>query len=82
MDKIEIKVAENGFIVEYDDPTIVEANSKSQGPGDWKDPETYKVYPDVASLIRDLTTMLPNLKPEKSATEEFTSAFNEATQSE
>lgn len=82
MDKIEIKVAENGFIVEYDDPAIVEANNKSKGMGEWKDPETYKVYPDVASLIRDLTDMLPNLKPEKSATEEFTSAFNEATQSE
>lgn len=80
MDKIEIKVAENGFIVEYDDPAIIEANSQSEGK--WQDPETYKVYPDVASLIRDLTAMLPNLKPAKSPTEEYTSAFNEATQSE
>lgn len=80
MDKIEIKVAENGFIVEYDDPAIVEQNSKAEGK--WQDPETYKVYLDVASLIRDLTAMLPNLKPAKSPTEEYTSAFNEATQSE
>lgn len=80
MDKIKIKMAENGFIVEYDDPAIVEANSKPDAQ--WQDPETYKVYPDVAGLIQDLTAMLPNLTPEKSATEEFTSAFNQATQSE
>ena len=80
MSCIEIKAAENGFIVEYDDPAIVEANSQSEGK--WQDPETCKVYPDVASLIRDLTAMLPNLKPAKSPTEEYTSAFNEATQSE
>lgn len=80
MDKIKIKMAENGFIVEYDDPAIVEANGKPDSK--WQDPEVYKVYPDAASLVQDLTAMLPNLKPEKSPTEEYTSAFNQATQSE
>lgn len=80
MDKIKIKMAENGFIVEYDDPAVVEANSKPDSR--WQDPETYKVYPDVASLIQDLTAMLPNLKPEKTPNEEHTSSFNEAFQSE
>lgn len=81
MDKIKIEVAENGYIVEYDDPKIVAANRKDGAQ--WKDPEVNRVYADQAALMEDLATLLPELKQhEPNPAEEDTAAFNEAFQSE
>lgn len=81
MDKIEIKVADNGYIVEYDDAKIVEANRKEGAQ--WKDPETYRVYSTQAALMEDLATLLPELKAhEPDPAAEDTAAFNEAFKSE
>ena len=48
MDKIKIKAAQNGFILEYEDPAVVEENANSKSG--WKDPETNKVYTDPKAL--------------------------------
>ena len=81
MDKIKIEVAENGYIVEYDDPKIVAANRKDGAK--WKDPEVNRVYADQAALMGDLATLLPELKQhDQNPAEEDTEAFNEAFQSE
>ena len=74
MSCIEIKAAENGFIVEYDDPAIVDANQKSSSK--WQDPEVYRVYPDVDKLLADLPGLLADLKPESTETDDFESAFS------
>ncbi|MNN26093.1 hypothetical protein D3C81_1395910 [compost metagenome] len=81
MDSIKIKVADNGYMVEFDDPAIVEANSKN--PENWKDPETYRVYATQAALIEDLAALLPGLKmhePDPNA--EDTASFHKAFKSE
>lgn len=57
MDELKIKVADNGYVVEYDDPKIAAANSKDGAK--WKDPETYRVYSTQAALMQDLAELLP-----------------------
>ena len=78
MDKIEIKAAENGFIVEYDDPAIEEANANSKSG--WKDPETYKVYTDKKQLIKDIEAMLPMLASGEKEQSGFEAAFGKPTE--
>lgn len=78
MDEIKIKAAENGFIVEYDDPETVKANQDSKAG--WKNPETYKVYPDVKSLLADIETMLPMLVSGEKEQSDFEAAFGKSTE--
>ena len=79
--EIEIEVAENGYIVEWHDPAIMEANSKEGAK--WQDPKVQRVYSTQAALIEDLATILPGLKPmEPNPAAEDTAAFNEAFKSE
>ncbi len=81
MDELKIKVADNGYVVEYDDPKIAAANSKDGAK--WKDPETYRVYSTQAALMQDLAELLPKLKAnEPNPKDESTSSFNEAFKSE
>jgi len=81
MDRIYIEPAENGLILRYDDDKIRDANRKSGSK--WKDPEVKKVYPDAASMLQDLTNVLPTMKPRTaSATDEFAESFAEATTKE
>ena len=81
MDELKIKVADNGYVVEYEDEKIVAANSKEGAK--WKDPETYRVYSTQAALVQDLTSLLPKLKNnEPNPKDEDTSSFNEAFKSE
>ena len=81
MDKIEIKVADNGYIVEYNDDKVVAANAKDGAK--WKDPSTYRVYATQAALMEDMAALLPELKAhEPDPAKEDTSAFNEAFKSE
>lgn len=77
MERITIEPAENGYILRYDDPEIVK---KNRGPGPWVEPEVRKVYPDEASMIQDLSTLLPVLKSTPTASEDaYVEAFDEAT---
>lgn len=81
MDELKIKVADNGYVVEYDDPAVADANSKDGAK--WKDPETYRVYSTQAALLQDLAELLPKLKAnEPNPKDENTSSFNEAFKSE
>lgn len=74
MDRVTIEPAENGFILRYDDDKIRMENRKPNAR--WKDPEIKKVYPDEASMVQDLSTILPTLKPR--AEDDYSEAFNEA----
>lgn len=79
--EIEIEVAENGYIVQWKDPAVMEANSKEGAK--WKDPTIQRVYSTQAALMEDLATILPGLKPtEPNPAAEDTAAFNEAFKSE
>ena len=78
MDKIEIKAAQNGFIVEYDDPAIEKANEASESG--WKDPETYKVYTDPKQIIKDIEAMLPMLTSGEKEQSDFEAAFGKPTE--
>ena len=80
MDNIRITIAENGYMIEYDDPAIVEENIKANT---WKDPGTYRVYGTQAALMEDLAALLPNLKPHEPDPEaERAASFNDAFKSE
>ena len=78
MDSIKIKLAENGFVIEYEDPAITKKNSKKDAR--WEDPEVYRVYETQDALLADLAILIPKLagSPADKA-DEFQSAFNEAT---
>lgn len=78
MDKIEIKAAQNGFIIEYDDPEIVKANEASKSG--WKDPETYKVYTDPKAMLKDIEAMLPMLTSGEKESSDFEAAFGKSTE--
>lgn len=80
MDRIVIEPADNGYILRYDDPAI-QAENRKEG-SDWVDAEVRKVYPDEASMMQDLATILPSLSSDAKPAEEFNAAFNEAAKSE
>ena len=77
MDEIEITLAENGFVLEYADPAISEANSKEGAK--WKDPKVERVYTTQQALLKDLGALLPTMaKAKTTKADEYNSAFNEA----
>ena len=81
MDELKIKIAENGYILEYEDEEVEKANCKEGAK--YEDPEMYRVYSTQAALIQDLAVMLPKLKAsESNPKDESTSSFNEAFKSE
>ena len=57
MDCLRIEIADNGLILEYDDPDIRARNRSDDGP--WEDPTRRHVFTDVASLTKVLTTVIP-----------------------
>lgn len=77
MERVTIERADNGYILRYDDPAI-QAENRKDGI-QWTDPEVRKVYADEASMVQDLTTLLPSLKTDRKPADEFSSAFNEAS---
>ena len=78
MNEYHITRAENGFVLRYDDMKIREANHKEGAK--WKDPSVTKVYETDAGLVQDLAAMLPKMKSkEKKSSDDYASAFNEAT---
>ena len=79
MDSIRIRIADNGYMVEYDDPKIVASNRKENSK--YKDPEVTKVYADEASMMLDLSNVLPNLKS-PDADDQYNMAFKAAAADE
>lgn len=77
MNEYHISRAENGFVLRYDDPKIMENNHKEDAK--WKDPTVTKVYETDAALIQDLAAMLPKMhNGKKNNSDDYKSAFNEA----
>lgn len=74
---IEIETADNGFVLEYDDPEIVSSNASSDS---WTDPTRQRVYATAEALMADLKTLLPLMKAqddEKDQASQYKSALNE-----
>lgn len=81
MDRVRIEIADNGYVMKYDDDKIRAANSKAGSK--WKDPEVTRVYATQAALVQDLASVLPKMKSnEPNPKDENTSSFNEAFKSE
>lgn len=77
MDDIEIKLADNGFVVRFNEPKAQAANAKKDAK--WVDPRVSRVYETQDALISDLEKLLPRLvTQQKTKTDEYESAFNEA----
>lgn len=77
MNEYHISRAENGFVLRYDDPKIVDANRKDGAK--WKNPSVTRVYESDAALIQDLAAMLPKMhNGKKNDSDDYKSAFNEA----
>lgn len=51
-----VEVADNGFVVRYDDAELMKRNREDDGP--WVDPERTAVFPDVASMKAGLDTII------------------------
>lgn len=59
MNYLRITIADNGLILQFDDPKVRERNRTSEG---WSDPERQRVYATPEALIADLTKLLPLLE--------------------
>lgn len=55
MNRVRIEIADNGYVVEYDDPDL-EAKNSTSGP--FVDPERRVVFPDQDSLKEGLSDIL------------------------
>jgi len=78
MSRIRIETADNGFVLEYDDPQIVEENEDSDK---WNDPSRSRVYSTAEALLADLKSLLPLMKDqddEKDEAKQYSQALNEA----
>ena len=80
-DRITIRLADNGFVLEYEDPKIQEQNRKSEGFEDHKDPEVSRVYPDASSLMAGVQAAISVVTGEDTtdSSAEFERAFQEAS---
>lgn len=77
MNEYHISRAENGFVLRYDDPKIVENNRKPDTR--YQNPTVTRVYETDAALIQDLAAMLPKMHNNpKNKSDDYKSAFNEA----
>lgn len=78
MDEIEIKLADNGFVLKYRDPQIVARNRTSDS---YEDPCRARVYETAEALTADLAKLLPMMQAhaeEKDDAKEYASALSEA----
>lgn len=77
--RIVVRVADNGFVLEYDDPKIVERNRNDEG--EFQDPEVSKVYPDSDSLMRGVQAAVSVVtgQDQQDSSAEFEQAFAEAS---
>lgn len=51
-----VEVADNGFVVRYDDPELMRKNREEDGP--YIDEERTAVFPDTASMKAGLDTII------------------------
>lgn len=78
MDYIRISAADNGYIMEYDDPEVRERNRTSNG---WEDPCRRRVYDTPEALTADLAKVVGKLKQraaERTVADDFAEAIDEA----
>jgi len=75
---IRLSVAQNGFVLTYDDPTIAKENMESKGA--YKDPERVKVYTEFDTLLADvpgiMTAMKDHMESDSGKEEDFSSALS------
>lgn len=64
MNDLRITVADNGFILRFDDPAIRAKNKTSDG---YEDPSRERLYTTPEALTADLGKLLPLLKAEPPA---------------
>lgn len=74
--RIEIRLADNGVIVEYDDPEIREKNRLDDGP--WEEARRELVFKDMKTALPEVQTLLKKLAVENTSADEYDAAFDEA----
>lgn len=77
---INIRMAENGVIVRYDDPEIRAKNRKDEG--EWQDPSVELVFKSMKEAMPDVQRLLRKLSGEETSEDEYSSAFDEASSDE
>ena len=77
---INIRMAENGIIVRYDDPKVRAKNRKDDG--EWEDPSVELVFKDMKEAMPEVQRLLRKLSGDETSDDEFESAFNEASSDE
>jgi len=77
---VRITTAENGYVLEYEDPEVRKKNRDNCCP--WEDPWKQRVYDTPEALAADLVRVLPIMKEQgKEAmepAEEFKTALSQA----
>lgn len=51
-----VEMADNGFVLNYDDPEI---RAKNRGDGPWEDPSRRRVYSTTDALMADINKLVP-----------------------
>lgn len=77
---INIRMAENGIIVRYDDPEIRKKN-REEDEG-WEDPSVELVFKDMKEAMPEVQRLLRKLSGEETSDDEYESAFEEASTDE
>lgn len=77
---INIRMAENGIIVRYDDPEIREKNRKDDDK--WEDPNVELVFKDMKEAMPEVQRLLRKLSGDETSDDEYASAFEEASSDE
>ena len=77
---LNIRVADNGVILRYDDPKIVASNREDDA--DYKDPSKEMVFKSAKEAMPEAQRILKKLMGEESSDDDYESAFNEAATDE
>lgn len=77
---LNIRMAENGVIIRYDDPKIMEKNREEDSK--YEDPTVELVFKDAKEAMPEVQRILKTLMGEDTSDDEFESAFNEASSDE
>lgn len=78
---VSIRTAENGIIVRYDDPKVRAKNHEKDS--EWQDPEVELVFATAKEAMPKVQEILKMMMGEEnSASDEYESAFNEASSNE
>lgn len=72
---LRIEIAENGVILQYDDPKIAEKNREEDK---YENPEVRMVFKDAKEAMPEAMRILKTLMGADTSEDEFGSAFEEA----